>query len=151
MSFCFTVCIFLGAVEAGLVIHLDRQSIELAENDPAIKECIKAWADFFRNPYTAYKKRVSGNISDEKYELAHFEHQKQVWKTHTSVIYTTIGHDVHNVKSPKVAELAMLLPQPERNFGLGWCSMVELLAAVCFSPISQHGCMMEVATSPFMW
>jgi hypothetical protein len=53
---------------------------------------------------------------------------------HTNVIRYTIGLDSANLESmnPRQKKLLSHLPEPERKFGLGWCRMVEILAACCF-------------------
>jgi hypothetical protein len=136
MNFCFSVCIFLGAEQAGLIknkIKLDRDSKALIEKDEAIRKCISSWAYFFRGPYSSFKKAVSDrSISDSQYELARFELQKEVWKAHTTVIRATVGTDVKSIDNVIMNEMLQLLPEPEQKFGLGWCRMVELLAALCF-------------------
>lgn len=131
INFCFIVCILLGAEKAGLTndkIELDDESKELIERDEVVRTCIDNWAELFRVPYSEYKDKVSNcNMLNNAFAKAGFDFRKETWKAHTAVIYATVGTD-----HIQINEMLHLLPEPEQNFGLGFCRMVELLAALCF-------------------
>jgi hypothetical protein len=63
-------------------------------------------------------------MSEKLHELR-FQFQQELWKTHTSIIELAVN-------SPRSKTLLMLLPGPERKFGLGWARMVDVLAASTF-------------------
>ena len=142
MNFCFSVCILLGAYRSGVLngieeIQLDPASQELVDNDKAVQECISAWQGMFEMAYPRYasiitKKNVT--IPSNEYGNARFQLQQQIWTAHTQVICRTIGNasDAASCKSLRAAKLLQLLPTPEQEFGLGWCRMVEIIAACTF-------------------
>ena len=140
MNFCFSVCILLGAERGGVLvgvkrIQLDEASQDFVTNDCAIQKCIASWQHLFETAYGVYAENVKGvDISSKDFGSARFALQQNVWIAHTSVIQYTIGEDSSNINtmSPRAAELLQLLPIPERNFGLGWCRMVEIIAACTF-------------------
>jgi hypothetical protein len=137
MNFCFSVCIFVGAQRAGLATQLnitfDAISEGLIANDAVVQRCIDAWEQLFRNGYLQYKNSIIGtNISDGEFSKRSFLYHHKVWATHTAVIQRSVGMDPNHHANPVMADLLSLLPEPERNFGLGWCRMVDILAACCF-------------------
>jgi hypothetical protein len=140
MNFCFSICILLGAQRAGALdgvsdIHLDKASQELVNSDDAVQECIASWQRLFEHSYPAYKEAIKNvSISRKEFGSIRFQLQQDVWSAHTKVIEHTIGQDSSNVAtmSPRAAKLLQFLPHPERDFGLGWCRMVEIIAACTF-------------------
>lgn len=133
MNFCFSVCILLGAQQSGNGIEhieLDKASQELVSNDFCIQQCIASWKHLFETAYQEYKDTMkSMTASSKEFGSVRFKLQQKVWIAHTSVIhYTIAGPKV----SPRAAELLQKLPQPEQDFGLGWCRMVEIIAACTF-------------------
>jgi hypothetical protein len=139
MNFLFSVCILLGAQQSGLIqvesIQLDRESDEFVTEDPAVQQCISSWERLFRNAYQTFKENMSSQpLSNRDVADSRFEFQRNAWMAHTNVIRYTIGLDSSNLErmTPRLKKLLDHLPEPERKFGLGWCRMVEILAACCF-------------------
>jgi hypothetical protein len=138
MNFCFSVAILLGAVNATneldettvLQVELDEKSQQLLQNDAAAARTVKIWYDFFRQAYPEYREKLQAALEskdeiDANLPLLRFQFQQELWKCHTSVIETAISSDRSN-------NLLQLLPEPERNLGIGWSRMVDVLAASTF-------------------
>jgi len=140
MNFCFSICILLGAHRSGVLdgvddIQLDPASQELVANDAAVQKCIASWQHLFETAYRDYVESMkSMTIPSKEVGSARFQLQQQIWIAHTNVILYTIGDDSSNVTgmSPRAAKLLHKLPQPEQHFCLGWCRMVEIIAACTF-------------------
>jgi len=135
MNFCFSVCIFVGAQRAGITtmnIEFDIVSTSLLENDKCVQQCVGAWEHLFNNGYIEFKDSIHDNVSDETFRQHSFQFHQAVWEAHTSVIECVVGLDTQNTINPIMPEMLCLLTEAERNFGLGWCRMVDILAACCF-------------------
>jgi hypothetical protein len=134
MNFCFSIAILLGGKESGVLnsvlprnaqLHLDEVSQELVNHDKGVQRSIQAWQDLFDNGYVQYREKVRGaSLSDQELEEARFRFRRHAWEAHTAVI--------HAAMNPFSDEMLATMPVAERQFGAGWASMVELLAASAF-------------------
>ena len=136
MNFCFSVAVLIGAVHAsnkeGTSCHveLDEESQKLFKEDFASQQCVLIWQQLFSSIYPLYQEKISsalieGELNDNNLQSLRFQFQQEIWKTHTRIIETAVN-------SPRSKTLLMLLPEPERKFGLGWARMVDILAASTF-------------------
>ena len=136
MNFCFSVAVLIGAINASdlgtinCCLELDQESETLLREDLACQECVHVWQQLFSNVYPAYREKVRSALSegegnDDELQLIRFQFQREIWNTHVRIIETAI-------KSSRSQNLLMLLPEPERKFGLGWARMVDVLAASTF-------------------
>jgi hypothetical protein len=136
MNFCFSVAVLLGAINASnkgsnhCRVEIDEESQKLLNEDLACQKCVFIWEQLFSSVYPAYREKIrsaliDGRLHDDSLQSLRYQFQQEIWKTHTRIIETAVN-------SPKSKALLMLLPEPERKFGLGWARMVDILAASTF-------------------
>jgi hypothetical protein len=134
MNFCFSIAILIGGKESGVLdsvfpvgaqLLLDEVTQQLVDHDEGVQKSIQAWQNLFENGYVQYRDKVhGGSLSNQELQEARFRLRKHVWEAHTTVI--------HAAMNPYSDELLAKMPVAERQFGSGWASMVELLAASAF-------------------
>lgn len=111
MNLNFTVAVYQGAAQAGLV-----RKISLNHDDPGFQACVKIWYSF----WIKYKILASQSPSNL---------YRALWSTHTDIIKTSL---------PYAKKFEKNMPPLELQFGLGWCHMVEILAAMGWTLLSLH-------------
>ncbi len=112
MNLDFSVACYWGAAKAGLVpkIVLTDQTVL---TDDGFRNCVGIWENFW--DYYKVSLPTSRITEDQTHDL-----YRELWKTHTGITKTGIHH---------AKELEAFLPKQDRDAGLGWGAMVELLAA----------------------
>ena len=134
VNFNFCVCILLGAMEAGVVPHhklvLDDESQALVKNDIIVKRAIQWWAEFWKGAFTDFSHQMVANhtnINDHLYDQLYDTMNTDEWTVHSKVFQYAVFDDAIDCKSK---ELLPLMPEPEQKFAVGFCRMVDLLAAL---------------------
>lgn len=136
MNYCFCICVLLGASEAGLVPppRLAAGS-EAPLASASVRGCVQAWAGFWRDDYAAFatwhdgwRDHPAGGAASTRRRRAELRRrrealQRQVWKAHTRTVELAL------TASTADFDLLRVMPAAERDFGVGWCRAVELLAA----------------------
>ena len=118
------------------------------EQDEGFLECVDHWASFWSGPHQEYIKAYSSLLEEEATSIVEakgdvntngnntHEREKdkllcrlydQLWDTHTQIITTSFPH---------AKRMENLMPRLETKFALGWCYMVELLAAMSWTLLS---------------
>jgi hypothetical protein len=126
MNLQFSVAVYCGAVEAGLVpvIQLKNPSVE---TNIGFQHCVQHWKIFWDTSHQDFVTAVKNSTKAELKKRALVKLYQQLWKTHTSVVLSGVSHG---------KQLEGILSEEERNMGLGWCNMVELLAAMSWMFLS---------------
>jgi hypothetical protein len=143
MNLNFSVAVYCGAANAGLIPKIscfslndtsDTASMDV-ENNQGFRECVDHWAAFWSGPHQELIAKYS-LLEQEDLSEVEFDKKKDVlirqlydklWDTHTQIIKSSLPH-------AKLME--DLMPPLDRKFGLGWCHMVELLAAMSWTLLS---------------
>jgi len=142
MNWVLSIIPFSGALEAGIIewpIRHREILFQRPNNNPnasrfcsSPSECasvypklMSKWTTFFHHlasdpSYTATSRHGSAEISKEEDELLGY-----LWDAHTASIHTGLS---------MFGAEASLLPLPEREFGLGWANLVEIIAATRWPP-----------------
>ena len=134
MNLNFSVAVYMGASKAGLVPRVEisrngdgREGFDV-ENDPGFQACVDLWSRFWTSGAHENYLRASSQRQQEEQEVDALKTlYAELWSTHTDIITTSL---------PNARSMEKLLPEPERKFGLGWCNMVELLAAMGWTLLS---------------
>lgn len=126
MNLQFSIAVYCGAAEAGLVPF-----IQLGGNVDAnagFQECVKHWKSFWDIHHREFVASMTGgNTTEKQRKVALITLYQQLWRTHTKVILAGVAH---------AKDLEVQLPKEDRNIGLGWCQMVEMLAAMSWTQLS---------------
>lgn len=140
MNLNFSVAVYCGAAKAGLVPKIslndtnDTASMDV-ENNQGFLECVDHWAAFWSGPhqeliaeYSLLEQEDPSEVEfDKKKDVLIRKLYDKLWDTHTLIIKSSLPH-------AKLME--DLMPPLDRKFGLGWCHMVELLAAMSWTLLS---------------
>ena len=124
MNIEFSIAVYFGAAEAGLVpkCSLCNKSVE---DNLGFQKCVQLWKEFFMTEHKAFIK-----VYQEKGSRVTF--YQKLWSVHTAIISNGVAC---------AKDLEAHLPPEDLNFGLGWCNMVELLAAMNWTLISLESLM----------
>lgn len=132
MNMNFTVAFYQGAAKAGLVpeIILSSENFD-ATKDPGYQACVEVWYSFWTTSHVAFIQNysISTNRNDQSSIMTLY---KDLWDFHTLIIQTSLPH---------AKRMEQYMPEYERAFGLGWCHMVELLAAMSWTWLSLEALM----------
>jgi len=139
MNLNFSVAVYCGAAEAGIVPKVSFLSSSSSDDDQTniqddegFRQCVEHWKMFWS---THHKQFVNGmgkttttttTKADDSKALVTTLYQ-HLWQTHTGIIVSGISHG---------KEMEALLPEEDRNIGLGFCNTVELLASMSFILLS---------------
>lgn len=126
MNLQFSVAVYCGAAEAGIVPKV-KLSNPRVEKDEGFQECVLHWKAFWNIHHRDFVTAVKGATKESEKKAALVTLYQHLWKTHTSTINSGIAHG---------KKLEALLPELDRNVGLGWCNMVELLSAMTWTLLS---------------
>ena len=130
----FSVAVYVGAAKAGLVpeIVIGENAFDIEKN-AGFQKCVNIWQSFWSGPHKKFIDAISSESfsKDKAIDILY----KDLWESHTGIIKASLPH-------AKVLEDRM--PELEKQFGLGWCRMVELLAAMSWTLLSldallEHG------------
>jgi hypothetical protein len=137
MNLDLSIAVYCGAAEAGLVPKitlLDSDNDTLLKDDIGFQKCVQIWKDFWMNDHAAFilnsnerNKRKKEDDDDDDEEQSMLVLYQSLWKTHTEIIEIGLQYG---------KELQDILPKEDRNVGLGWCNMVELLSATSWPLLS---------------
>jgi hypothetical protein len=149
MNLNFSVAVYRGAAKAGLVPDISlrigggvtdesekfNSNPNNVEADPGFIKCVSIWEAFFRGPHATFLLHHGPKRSKKERQPLVDDLYRELWSTHTRIIQASLPH---------ARPLENLMPDFEREFGLGWCHMVELLAAMRFTLLSldalmEHG------------
>lgn len=120
-----------------VVLLVDDTTRQLMEHDASVKASIQAWESFFRESYAVYGNHFHGGIMEERQyrELRHGL-QKDVWRTHLSILETM-------QKKATYEELLEKLEPAEAEYAKGYTKLVTLLAACTYPTdlvaLKRHG------------
>jgi len=133
MNLNFSVAVYCGASQAGLVPTIELSDPSVLQ-DLGFQECVEHWKKFWSTHHQDFIKAVVaasdqhvGDAAAATKKAALTTLYKHLWNTHTDVIVSGLAH---------AKELGQLLPREDRNAGLGWCKMVELLSAMSWTLLS---------------
>ncbi|OEU09777.1 hypothetical protein FRACYDRAFT_248035 [Fragilariopsis cylindrus CCMP1102] len=119
--------VYCGAAEAGLVpkitlLRSDNDTTLLVQDDIGFQKSVQVWKDFWRNDHAAFimKRKKDDEDDDDDEEQSMLVLYESLWKTHKEIIQISLQYG---------KELQDILPEEDRNVGLGWCTMVDILAA----------------------
>ena len=142
MNFMFSVSILLGAVEAGVlddknmkVKLVDAHSQNLVQNDPIVRESIRLWKIFWADAFTLFSERVVTLLHDEscaesvrkqKMDVLYDQMNESEWKAHCAIFKIA----VFDGTNPTNDKLLLEMTEPERTFSVGFCKIVDMLAAL---------------------
>lgn len=113
MNLEFSVAVYCGAAEAGLVPRVTISSEDVA-SDASFQKCVELWRGFWQ---TIHSEFLASH--EEDYDGASLELYRGLWPVHTEVIKAGMADN----------DLGKLMPKEDLGVGLGWCQMVEILAA----------------------
>ncbi|KAG7371866.1 hypothetical protein IV203_018008 [Nitzschia inconspicua] len=121
-----SIWVYCGAAEAGLVpgIQLDTP---FNKNDFGFQQCVQHWKSFWDTHHRDFVLSIRSSTTETQRKEALSILYRHLWETHTNVIQCGIA----NAK-----QLENKLPEEDRNVGLGWCNMVELLSAMSWTNLS---------------
>jgi len=119
MNLSFSVASYCGAADAGLVppISLSDESVS---NDVGFQTCVGIWKKFWETDHVAFVASYSSSKDEEERQTLTVALYRALWATHTDIIKSSVQQG---------KDLEVILPKEDRNAGLGWCTMVELLSA----------------------
>jgi hypothetical protein len=129
MNLNFSVAVYLGAAKAGLVPDTVLSDKSLEDNI-AFQECIQIWRGFFANAfvqYTTFCHTINDEGNNNHGEISKLNLYRALWTAHSGVIRATL---------PRSEGFLAVLPKEDRDVGLGWCKMVELLDAADWQLLS---------------
>lgn len=126
MNLNFCVAAYCGACEAGLVPSVSL-SDESVSNDVGFQTCVGIWKKFWENDYMAFVTSHSSSKGEEERLTLTVEMYRALWATHTDIIKSSLQ---------QCQDLRVILPKEDRDVGLGWVNMVELLSATNWSLLS---------------
>lgn len=126
MNLLFSVAVYCGAAEAGIVPTVKLDDTRLKQ-DQGFQECVQYWKDFWSTHHRDYVEIVRAATKESEKKAALITLYQHLWKTHTSTILSGVAHG---------KGLEAMLPETDRNIGLGWCNMVELLSAMTWPLLS---------------
>jgi hypothetical protein len=126
MNLQFSVAVYCGAAEAGIVpsIFIDNPRVQ---HDSGFRECVQLWKDFWSKHHYDFVNAVKDSKESQR-KAALVTLYQHLWMTHTNTISSGVAHGKQR--------LEVLLPEIDRNVGLGWCNMVELLSAMNWTLLS---------------
>ena len=132
MNIGFTVALYKGAAKAGLVpdILLSTESGVDVDSDPGFKKCVDIWESSWSEPHKEFLDNLSSGKSSKEQAIDTL--YSELWSTHTLIIKTSLPH---------AKRLEDLMPELERNFGLGFCHIAELLEAMSWTFLSLEALM----------
>ena len=119
MNLQFSVAMYCGAAEVGLVPQI-TWSDESVWSDAGFLKCVDIWKEFWESYKSTFLPSISNCSNKIEDEDLKDELYRTLWKAHTGIIQAGVSHG---------KGLEGILPQHDRDAGLGWCNMVELLAA----------------------
>ncbi len=150
MNVNFSVAVYCGAAKAGLVpeiqlltVRQEGQEFDL-QKDAGFLECVDQWESFWTHSHKKFMKdclKRGGDSStstdtcidiDDCMWISLYD---DIWRVHTQIIKISV---------PNAKHLEKFMAETERKFALGWCHMVELLAAMSWTLLSldslmEHG------------
>jgi Leg1 len=128
MNLQFSIAVYCGAAEAGLVpaIRLGKDAA-VVETDRGFQQCVQQWKAFWDTHHREFLTAIQNSATETQRKAALVILYQRLWETHTNVILSGVA----NAK-----KLEALLPDEDRSVGLGWCNMVELLAAMSWTSLS---------------
>ena len=119
MNLQFSVAMYCGAAKVGLVPEI-AISDESVWSDAGFLKCVDIWMEFWESYQSTFLPSISNCSSNKEAEDRKDDLYRTLWKAHTGIIQAGVSHG---------KDLEEILPQHDRDAGLGWCNMVELLAA----------------------
>ena len=114
MNLNFSIAVYFGASAAGIVPPVSLSS-KTTENDPSFQRCVSLWRDYFLNDHACFLESY-----EKDYDRATLRMYQRLWPVHTEIV---------KVGTVAAKSLGELLPVEDRDAGIGWCQMVELLSA----------------------
>lgn len=128
MNLGFTVGVYCGAAEAGLVpqIKFSKHKKSL-ERDANFQKCVQHWKEFFQGPHADFVTQVENKKSLGVRAMAPF--YIHLWASHSETVRA-------GMEGAQKASLLSKLSTEDSEFGRGWCRMVELLAAMQWSHLT---------------
>ena len=119
MNLNFSVAAYCGAAEAGLVpaVSLSEESVS---SDDGFQTCVGIWKKYWETGHTAFVAAHSSSKNEEDRLALTLVMYRELWATHTDIIKSSLQ---------QCKDLEAILPKEDRDVGLGWATMVELLAA----------------------
>ena len=119
MNLQFSVAMYCGAAKAGLVREISM-SDESILSDAGFLKCVDIWMEFWESYRSIFIPSISKCSNSKEEGDRKDELYRTLWRAHTGIIKAGVSHG---------KDLEEILPQHDRDAGLGWCNMVELLAA----------------------
>ncbi len=119
MNLQFSVAMYCGAANTGLVPKISFVD-ESVWSDAGFLKCVDIWNEFWESYKSTFLPSISNCSNSKEEEDRKDELYRTLWKAHTGIIQAGVSHG---------KDLEGILPQNDRDAGLGWCNMVELLAA----------------------
>ncbi|KAG7338654.1 hypothetical protein IV203_020724 [Nitzschia inconspicua] len=126
MNLQFSVAVYCGAAEAGLV-PIIQLGTPFNKNEFGYQQCVQHWKNFWDTHHRDFVASIRSSATETQRKEALSILYRHLWETHTNVIQCGIA----NAK-----QLENKLPEEDRNVGLGWCNMVELLSAMSWTHLS---------------
>ena len=119
MNLNFCVAAYCGAAEAGLVpaVSLSEESVS---NDDGFQTCVGIWKKYWETGHVAFVAAHSSSKNEEERLTLMVAMYQAIWATHTDIIRSSLQ---------QCKDLEAILPKEDRDIGLGWANMVELLSA----------------------
>lgn len=144
MNLNFSVAVYQGAANAGLVPAVKLSTLSKnVQQDAGFQTCVNIWYEFWSGPHAKYLDTMKLAIKETDdarrrttEQEALIELYRQLWETHSSIIQAGLKH---------AKEEEALMPEIERQFGLGWCHIVELFAAMSYTLLSLEALMIHGA------
>ena len=133
MNLNFSVAVYRGAAQAGLVPDITLSSVKNGldvDSDPGFIECVDIWRKFWSSPYEDFCTKLSSGDSNKDQAIDTL--YDEIWAAHALVI---------DVSLPYAKRFKGFMSTSERKFGLGWCRMVELLSNMSWTSLSLHAMM----------
>ena len=126
MNLNFTVALYCGAVEAGLVPRVKLIDAEELLDNQSYCMCVEYWKMFWVGAHDQFQ----STVTLENFGQAEKKLYEELWFTHSSIIDCSVPYarDEMGIED--------LLAIEERNFGLGWCQLVHILAAMNWTLLS---------------
>jgi hypothetical protein len=146
MNFCYSVCLLLGAFEAGVLdpsideIELvDDFSNHLVRTDPIVRRVIDAWATFWKDEVRTFvaetfklaktedSSRTRTLSTSRQFERLYDAMNVREWAVHSLVFRLAVFEATKGALPKRMMDS---MPNSERKFALGFCKIVELFAAL---------------------
>lgn len=126
MNLQFSVAVYCGASEAGIVPKIKLSNPQV-KNDKGFQECVEHWKGFWSTYHRDFINAVRTSTKECEEKAALGTLYQCLWSTHTDTINSGVSHG---------KRLEAALPEMDRQVGLGWCNMVELLSAMNWTLLS---------------